>query len=416
MNARIIALALVLLIHSGGEVAAQRIWPQFRGPDGNGVSNVDRAPQEWTEKKGVVWKTLLPGLGHSSPVHDGTTIWLTTATPDGKSLGAQSVSAETGEILRQVVVFQPVEVEEIHHDNSYASPSPILDSGHVYIHFGTYGTACLDAQSGEVLWKNESYHIQHDGGPGSTPVLFEDRLILTFDGADAQYVVALDTATGEEIWKRSRSAPFRENPTTHRSFATPLLTQHAGQWQLISPAADQCHGYDPRTGEELWHIRYVGFSTVPRPVADEHAAYLCTGFFKPDLLAVGLDGRGDVTESHILWQIGGPIPDTPSPLLVDGRVYTVTNLGIAACHNAETGKREWVKRLGGNYSASPLFAAGRVYFSSEEGVTHVLDPAADPPTSKANKIEGTIKASLALIGEDFLIRTDTALYRVHGVE
>ena len=389
-------------------------WPQFRGPAGNGVSTVDSVPRQWTESEGVRWKTEIPGLGHSSPVHNGRIIWMTTASADGRALGAVSVDADSGRKLHEVTVFQPGDVEEIHHDNSYASPSPILDGSRLYVHFGTYGTACLDAETGKILWKNNDFQVKHDGGPGSSPVLFENLLILTYDGADAQYLVALNTQDGKEVWKRTRSAPFRENPITHRAFATPLLTQHAGKWQLISPGADQCHAYDPATGEELWHVRYVGFSTVPRPVADEQTVYLCTGYFKPDLMAVSLNGQGDVTESHLRWKVGGPIPDTPSPLLYEGNVYTVTNQGIAACHNAETGKREWVKRLGGNYSASPLAAGGRIYFSSEEGVTHVLDPAADPPTSVANKLNGAIKGSLAVIDHDLLVRTDSALYRISG--
>ncbi|MEZ5939931.1 MAG: PQQ-binding-like beta-propeller repeat protein [Planctomycetaceae bacterium] len=405
-------LALTALLVLTG-ISSANEWPQFRGT-GNGVASIESLPVEWSEKEGIVWKANIPGVGHSSPVHDGKTIWMTTASPDGKHLGAVSVDAETGRVKREVTIFQPGTVEEIHHDNSYASPSPILWNGRVFVHFGTYGTACLDVESGKILWTNNDYHIKHDGGPGSSPVLFEGKLILTYDGADEQYVVALDAITGKEVWKRTRSAPFRENPITHRAFATPLLTHHETGWQLISPAADQCHAYNPANGEELWHVRYVGFSTVPCPVADANRAYLCTGFFKPEMISVALDGKGDVTESHVAWHAKGPIPDTPSPLLFEGKLYTVSNTGIAACHDAESGERVWVKRVGGNYSASPMAIGGRVLLCSEEGVTHIIDPADNPPKLKSNKIDGAIKATPAVLDSDLLLRTENALYRICG--
>ncbi len=390
-------------------------WPQFRGA-GNGVAENSAVPLHWKETAGVRWKAKLPGAGHSSPVHDGKLIWVTTASADGHQLGALAIDAESGRLVHEVTLFQPVTVEEIHHDNTYASPSPVLGDGRIYAHFGTYGTACLNAETGEVLWKNDEYHIKHDGGPGSSPILFESLLILTFDGADAQYVVALDATTGKEVWKRERSAPFRENPITRRAFATPLLTKHKEQWQLISPGADQCHAYNPATGAELWHVQYVGFSTVPCPVADAEKVYFCTGFFDPQLLAVALDGSGNVTETHVKWHLAGPIPDTPSPLLYNGRVYTVSNQGIIACHNAEDGERVWIKRVGGNYSASPMAIGGRIFFCSEEGVTHIIDPVDNPPKLISNKLPGAIKATLSVIETDLLIRTDSALYRIHGTE
>lgn len=396
---------------AAADPAGVAVWSQFRGPR-QGVCEVTGIPRRWQPETGIRWTCTIPGRGHSSPVHNGETIWLTTAAPDGSELGVVAVDGITGQLQRQWVLFTPPAVEAIHADNSYASPSPVWAANRLYVHYGTYGTACLDTASGEIVWSNTDYHCQHDGGPGSSPVLFEDRLILTFDGADQQYLVALASATGRELWRRARSAPFRENPTTHRAFSTPLLIETPSGWQLISPGADQCHGYDPRTGAELWHVRYVGFSTVPCPAADAEHAYFCTGYYKPSLWAVSLAGRGDVTGTHLAWKAVGPIPDTPSPLLDQGRIYTVTNQGIASCHAAATGERLWVKRLGGNYSASPLALGGLIYFCSEEGITHVIDPAAAAPQPVSSRLPGAIKATPAVIGHDLLIRTDQALYRI----
>lgn len=388
-------------------------WSQFRGPGGQGHVESAELPVEWNERKNVVWRTPIPGLGHSSPVHDGQTIWLTTATPDGQLLGVVSIDAETGRIGHNLTVFEPATVEEIHVDNSYASPTPVLSKGRLYVHYGTYGTACIDCTSGEIVWRNRQFPVEHQGGPGSSPVLFEDLLILTLDGARKQQVVALDIADGSVRWQRQRSAPLRPNPITHRAFSTPLIHEYDGQTQLISPGADQCHAYDPRTGEELWHVRYVGFSTVPCPAARDGMTVFCTGYFQPELWAVDIDGSGHVTESHRKWNFRGPIPEIPSPTIIDDLVVIISNKGIATGLNLQTGKREWVLRVGGNYSASPIYANGLMYLCSEEGFTKIIEPLAEKPRIlHSNRLDDGIKASPAVIENDLLLRTTTALYRI----
>lgn len=395
--------------------AQVREWPQFRGPNGQGLVGEIDLPDEWSEKENVRWKTAIPGLGHSSPVHDGKTCWLTTATPDGKVLGVVAVNLANGELIRNLTVFEPdsEQVEEIHNDNSYASPTPVLHAGRLYVHFGTYGTACIDCESGRILWTNTDFPVEHQGGPGSSPVLYKDLLIITLDGAQKQRLVALNVLDGTVRWERQRSAPYRPNPITHRAFSTPLLYEFEGQMQLISPGADQCHAYDPGTGEELWHVRYVGFSTVPCPAASGKLVTFCTGYFQPELWTVELGGSGDVTETHRQWKFRGPIPDIPSPIIVDDRVVIVSNKGVATGIDLASGARKWVLRVGGNFSASPLYANGKLYFCSEEGVTKIVDPHTDRVrVEKANRLDGMIKASPAIVDSDFLIRTDQALYRI----
>ena len=397
---------------AGDNPVASGEWAQFRGPGGQGHAPGSQPPTEWSERSNIVWKTELSGLGHSSPVIQGDQVWLTTAAADGSRLGAIGLNVVTGELLRSVTLFEPLQVEEIHQSNSYASPTPVISGERLFCHYGRYGTACIDTSSGEILWTNDELVIEHQGGPGSSPVLFEDLLIVNCDGADEQYVAALDVNDGRIRWRQDRSAPFRDNPITHRAFATSLLIEHAGKSLLLSPGADQLHAYDPATGDELWHVRYVGFSTVPCPAFGNGVAYFCTGFFEPQLWAVGVEGSGDVTDSHVAWRFPGAVPETPSPLLVDEKIYLVSNTGVGTVVDALTGDRVSQFRLGGNYSASPLYAGGHIYFFSEEGLTKVVEPGRRPRVIESNRLAGGIKASPAVTGNALILRTDSALYRI----
>jgi outer membrane protein assembly factor BamB len=391
-------------------------WTQFRGPMGQGLAIDAEPPLTWSEKKNVRWKTPIPGQGHSSPVIWGNQIWLTTAAADGKKLGVVCVDVETGRITQSVTVFTPDKVEEIHLKNSHASTTPVIEAGKLYVHFGTYGAAAIETSTGSVLWKNEDLQIEHQGGPGSSPVLYKENLIVTCDGADRQYVAALDTKTGKERWKRLRSAPLRDNPVTHRAFATPLLIEYQGEPQVICPGADQLHAYHPGTGAEIWHVRYTGFSTVPCPAFDGERVYFCTGYFEPELWAVKPDGQGDVTATHVAWKYKNAVPDTPSPLIYDGRLYTVSDKGVGTCLNAETGKRLATFRLNGSFSASPLLAGGHIFCCSEEGKTRVVLPGDKPKIVENNELPGRIMASPAAIGRSLYLRTDDGLYRIESAE
>ncbi len=405
------AIVIVVLASLRG-AAATESWPCFRGPTGQGLADETPVPLEWSAANNVVWKTPTPGQGHSSPVILGDQVWLSTATPEGSQLGVVCFDRNTGELRHSIAIFRPSRVEEIHLDNSYASPTPVLIEGRLFVDFGTYGAACVETSSGEVLWKNESLQIEHQGGAGSSPVIHGDRLILTRDGADAQYVVALDAGSGRVLWKQSRSAPRRPNPVTHRAFATPLLHRWEDRTLLISPAADQCHAYDADSGEELWHVRYVGFSNVPCPVGAAGQVYLCTGFFSPQIVAVALGGAGNVTDSHVKWSHKSQIPDVSSPILVDGRLYFVSNKGVLTCLDGVSGERLSVTRLGGNFNASPVYAGGHLYFCSREGVTKVIRPGDKPEIVATNRLPGSIMASPAVAGSALYIRTTDALYRI----
>lgn len=388
-------------------------WPDFRGPLGNGHATDADLPLVWSESENVSWKVALPGRGFSSPVVFGDQIWLTTALEDERSLRALAIDRDTGATLHDVELFRPNAWQASHIDNSYASPSPVIEEGRVYVHFGTYGTAALSTVDGSVLWRSQELQLDHEVGPGSSPILFEDLLIVNCDGYDARFVVALDKHTGELRWKTPRSVALPGKKGTHlKAFSTPLVVHHGGRPQLISPGAGQVSAYDPRSGKEIWRVRYEGYSIVPRPVAGLGMVFVDTGYVKPHLLAIRLGGRGDVTDTHVEWRYHWQVPANPSPLLIGDRLYMVSDWGNASWLDARKGVDLWRQRLRGSYSASPIYALGRIYNFSREGKSVVLEAGDTYKELAVNQLEGTIRASPAVTDGAFIIRTVTHLYRI----
>ena len=292
----------------------------------------------------------------------------------------------------------------------FASPSPIIEDGKLYCHFGTNGTACLDTQTGKVLWTNRELRIAHENGAGSTPVLFQNLLIVHCDGSDVQYIVALDKQTGEVVWKTDRSGKMNDNPQLKKAYGTPLIVEVAGKPVVISPAADWVYGYDPTTGEELWKVNYgvLGFSIVPRPVAGHGMVYMCTTFMRPEILA--LEFQDGIPQ--IAWRFNRQAPNMPSPLIVGDEIYLMSDKGIASCLDAKTGKLHWQERISGNFSASPLYADGRIHFFSREGVTTIIEPGTTFKQLAQNKIDGALMASPPAVDGALFLRTEGALYCV----
>ena len=379
-------------------------WPQFRGPTGQGVSEERGLPLTWSETKNVRWKVAIPGRGWSSPVIQGDRVWLTTATEEGKSLRAIAIDRNTGAILHNVEVFNLKSAKLANSKNSFASPTPIIEGDRVYLHFGAFGTACI-TQSGEIVWKTKLEYDNGQHGTGGSPVIYEDLLIVSCDGNDAQFVVALDKATGKVRWKKMREG--------YQAYTTPLVVSLPGGDQVISPGAFRAIAYEPRTGKEIWHVKYgEGFSNVPRPVYGHGLVFICTGFQQASLLAVQPDGRGDVTKSKVVWRLDRGVSLTPSPLLVGNELYIVTDNGIATCIDAKTGEELWRARLGGNHSASPIYADGKIYFLSEEGESVVIAPGRKLQHLATNQLDGPTLASMAVSGGSLFIRSQTHLYRI----
>lgn len=396
-NPQIILFLLLLVLPASD-------WPQFRGPTGQGVSDEKDLPLTWSETTNVRWKAAIPGKGWSSPVVQGDRIWLTTATEEGKSLRAISVDRNSGAILQNVEVFRLKSAKLTNPKNSFASPTPIIEGDRVYVHFGAFGTACI-TQSGEIVWKTTLDYDNGQHGTGGSPALYDDLLIISCDGNDVQFVVALDKLTGKVRWKKSRQG--------YQAYSTPLVVRLPTGDQVISPGAFRAISYDPRNGKELWHVTYgEGFSNVPRPVYGDGLVFICTGFQQASLLAVRLDGKGDVTKSKVEWRLDRGVPLTPSPLLVGNELYLVTDNGIVTCLDGKTGKEHWRARIGGNHSASPIYADGRIYFLSEEGQTVVLAAGQQLKHLATNQLDGRTLASMAVSDGSIFIRSETHLYRI----
>ncbi len=402
-------LIFVISAICGCEVSssAAQGWPQFRGPDGQGHASGIGVPAEWSETQNVSWKTAVPGLGWSSPVVANGKVWLTTAV-DARNISLRLLGfdAGTGKQLVDVEVFSVAASQvEINPKNSWASPTPVVEGDRIYVHFGTDGTAAVTTD-GKVLWKQRfEYQSQH--GAGGSPVVYGDLLIFSCDGSDAAFVVALDKHTGKVKWKTDRRFP------ADQAYTTPLVIRAGDRDQLISVGAYRAAAYDPLNGKEIWRVSYAdGFSNVPRPVFAHGLVYIATGFQQPSLLAVRTDGTGDVTKTHVAWKLGRGAPLTPSPLAVGDELYVVTDGGIATCLDARTGATVWQQRLGGTYSASPVFAGGSIYFPAEQGVTTVIAPGRVFRRLATNRLDGALLASMAVVDGSFFVRTDSSLYRI----
>ncbi len=416
-----------------GQPAARADWPDFRGPWGNGHVSApgDTKPRglplNWSETNNVKWKTGIHDRGWSTPVVMGGQVWLTTATEAGNDSFAVGLDQESGKILFDEKVFHTDNPEPLGNGasmNCYATPSPVIEPGRVYVHFGSAGTACLDTRTGKVLWKRSDLPCRHYRGPSASPVLFENLLILTFDGADRQYTVGLNKQTGETVWKTNRSVAWNDENSTdpmtrdgdHRkSHGTPLIATVAGKPQLLSVGAKASYGYDPRNGNELWRVEYNDWSSAPRPLFENGLAFIVTGLTKRELWAVKPDGKGNVTDTHVAWKLTSRVGKYASPLLVDGLLYTAAEESFVTCVEAATGQTVWSERIGGKYAASPIYADGRLYFFSQEGTTTVLKPGRALEVLATNKLDAGYMASPAVDGKSFYLRTKTHLYRVESL-
>ncbi len=431
MNSRPLLLALTFIT---SHVCAEN-WPEWRGTGGQGSSTAKGLPTTWSETSGIAWKTPLPGRGHSTPVIWGEQIWLTTAVEktaapadvarrtksntgdqpvtvlDSASLRALCLDPVTGRILHNVELLKVAEPQWAHQLNSYASPSPIIKDGRLYAHFGSFGTVCLDTKTLQVLWKNEELHVMHENGPGSTPVLWKNWLIVHFDGSDQQFIAAFDKATGKVAWQTPRSGEMDPRPQQRKAYGTPLIVPINGQPVVVSSAANWVYGYTPATGKELWKLPYgeLGFSMSTCPVADGERIYFSTAFGKSQVIALKHKG---VATPEIAWRNNKNAPKMSSPVLANGLLFYVDDGGILSCVDAATGEAVYRERLGGKFSASIIVAEGRLYISSREGVTTVVPANKEFKIEAQNTLDGSLMASPIAIGSALYLRTDKALYRV----
>ncbi|MEQ8788275.1 MAG: PQQ-like beta-propeller repeat protein [Pirellulaceae bacterium] len=408
----LVLFGLVGVASTARQSRADENWSQFRGPRGDGKSTSTGLPLTWSETENVVWKTPIHDLGWSSPVVWGDQIWMTTASEDGKDMYVVCVDFKTGKVIHDIKLFHNEEPRFRHPTNSYASPTPVIEEGRVYAHFGSYGTACLDTASGKVLWERRDLPCDHFRGPGSSPILHDDFLFVAYDGFDLQYVVALDKKTGKTLWRKDRNIDYgTDNGDRKKAYCTATVIEHEGRTQIIAPSATDTVAYAP-DGNELWRVHHGGMNAAARPLYGNGLVYIAAGDGGMSLVAVRPDGSGDVTDTKIEWASNKSVPKRPSQLLVDDLLFMIDDKGVASCLEAATGDIVWQQRISGAYWASPLYADGRIYCFSQEGDCPVIAASRDFELLAENKLDDGFNASAAVVGDSLILRTKTHLYRI----
>ena len=408
---------LLLVVFAARTVAAEDVWWKFLGPQGNGHTSATDLPLQWTDHENIAWKTPLHGRGWSSPVIHGSQVWMTTATTDGHKLFAICIDKNSGRVLHDRQVFDVEAPQKISSENTYATPTPVIEDGRVFLHFGTYGTACLDTRTGETIWTRRDLNCDHEAnaGPASSPTIAGGNVVVHVDGRDVQYIIALDRATGSTVWKTPRSYDYSQVPVHMRKgYGMPGIAPRGDGIQLVSSVAQGVYAYDD-SGTELWRVRHKGWSIAPRPVAGHGLVFAIIDRDHPELWAIRHDGSGDVTDSHVVWKETRSMPARCTPLLIGDLLYVVNRAGIMTCLEVKTGEVVWKERLDGEYSASPIFAKGRIYLFNEDAVCTVIRPGRTFEVIAVNSLEQQqLLASPAVDGNAFIVRTAANLYRIEA--
>ncbi|HAD22162.1 MAG TPA: quinonprotein alcohol dehydrogenase [Opitutae bacterium] len=388
-------------------------WNQFRGPNGDGDAKSANLPLKFSEKQNLTWKTPVPGKAWSSPVVMDGKVWLTNAEADGFKMWALQIDWNTGNLLKKILVFENEEPQYCHPMNSYGTPTPVIYDGRVFVHFGTHGTAALDAQSGQVLWKRQDFKCDHFRGAAASPIVFNDSLIVHFDGHDLQYIVCLDQKNGKTRWKKEREYDFKtDNGDRKKAYCTPSVITHNGRQELISPGAVATESRNPVTGDLFWTARTGGMNASSRPIYRHGHVYVFCGMGSMSAIRPG--GDGDVDKTHVTWSRRKVVPKKSSPLLLNDLLFMVSDEGVASCSNPLNGEIYWADRLKikGQCASSPIHASGHIYSFSSEGDCIVFKAKKEGLEILAhNKLPNGCMASPAVVGDSLLVRTKQNLYR-----
>lgn len=427
------ALPVLLLLSTRPLASADLSWPRRNGPFQNGCA-AERdgrgVPVEWDEASGkyIAWKVDLEGLGHSTPVIGNGRLWFTAATPDGKKQYVYALDARTGRVVHHKLVFENAAPESLWNKvNTYASPSCVLEDDAVYVHFGSYGTARLDPQTAEFVWQRRDLPCRHFRGPGSSPVVWRDLIILTFDGIDQQYVTALDKHTGKTVWRTDRSTDFHDlgpdgkpkaEGDIRKGYGTPTTMEVAGRTQLISVGSRAAFGYDAATGREIWTITHGDFNAAAPPLIYKNLAIIDTGSGGENLMAVRVDDstRGNVDATHVVWNRKKGNARLSAPVLEGDHVWMLTDNGVIFAVDAKTGEQLAGVRLGGTFVSSPVIVGNHLYACDQEGTTTVVRTSLPPRVVAKNRLQEGMRASPAVAAGAIYLRTYHSLYKIGGAE
>ncbi len=408
-------------------------WHQWRGPSADGVAPHGDPPVRWDEDLNVQWKVEIPGEGNSTPIVWGDRVFLTAAVKTERTIEelpplsgeppggyktprptsyyrfvVMSLDRRTGRVLWERTANQEVPHEGRHPTNSYASASPTTDGRCVYASFGSRGICCFDT-SGNLRWKRDLGDMitRFGWGEGSSPVLHGDRLIVNWDHEGDSFLVVLDAKTGETLWNADRDEIS--------SWSTPLVVEHKGVTQLVVSATRRVTSYELAGGKIIWECGGQTVNVIPSPVAADGAVFCVSGFQGSALYAIPLGSTGDLTDTgRILWHHDRGTPYVPSPLLYDGLLYfTRSNSGVLSCLDAKTGEPliEGTRLPGlSSLYASPVGAAGRVYFVARDGTALVIKHQPKLEILAANRLDDPIDASPAVAGSQMFLRGKSHLY------
>ena len=409
-------ILILITVASCVVIEANEQWSQFRGHYGNGIIKSTSAPINWSENTNIDWKTPIHDRGWSSPVIWNDQIWMTTATKDGNKMYAICVNKLSGKIEHDIHVFDVKSPQAITNENTYASPTPVVEEGRVYVHFGTYGTACISTKDGQILWKRRDLNCDHEigAGPASSPFIYNNFLIFNVDGRDVQYVIALNKETGKTAWKTNRSVDFSDVQINQRkAYGTPFIIPRGNTNQMVSIGAKGVYSYDPENGKELWKAEHRGWSIAPRPVYGEGLVFTMIDRDRPEMWAINPNGSGDITETHIEWKETKRMPPRASPIIIKGLLFVVDRNGYISCIEAKTGKSIWQKRMKGRFSASPILANNLIYFFNEDTVCTIIKPTRELEIVAENKLsDDKLMATPALDENSIYIRTEKKLTRI----
>jgi len=408
MRVLLLALALLPLCSTAG--AAQPFWNQYLGPQADGQSKATGLPVEFGEQKNVKWKTPIEGKAWSSPVVWGNQVWVTNAPVDGKKMSAVCIDLKSGKVLHNLTVFEPAEPQFCHPMNSYATPTPVVEEGRVYVHFGAHGTACIDTATGVTLWKRTDLKCDHFRGAASSPIVQGDLLIVSFDGFDKQFVAALNKKDGTDAWIRRRAFEYNvRSGDNKKAYCTATVINVDGKQQVICPAAVATEAYSLK-GDRLWTVRHGGMNASARPIYDGQNLFITNGM--GGMVAVNPRGSGDITGANVAWSSKKRVPKKSSMLLIDGSLYMVSDDGVFSSVDPATGKVRWSKRLDGEFAASPIYAGGHIYACNRDGAIYVIKPGGAFNLVATNQLDSGFMASPAVAGKSLLLRTAKHLYRI----
>lgn len=397
-------------------------WTHFRGSNLNSIAATENIPLKWDDSV-IKWKTEIHDFGYSSPVIFNNQIWVTTAKSDGNELYAVCIDFQTGKIIYDIQVFTPDKVQRKHSLNTYASPTPCIEKGFVYVHYGNMGTACINTANGTIVWKSTDFECKHVQGPASSPVIYKNLLILHFEGTDVRYIVALDKSNGKLVWKSDRPAEPYEPITEigRKAYITPIIINVKGRDMLISNGSAICQAFDPATGKEIWRVVDGAESTIAMPITEKGVVFWYTGYMVDhdgteftNLLAVNPDGKGDITSTNVIWKKRDELSRNQclTPVIKDGLIYTVNTRNILMCIDALTGKEIWSTHVTSNYDASPIYVKGNVWFFSVKGEVMIIKAGRKYEVVANNQMDSGIWATPAILRNSVILRTQKYLYRI----